>query len=192
MKLRTYIVPKCFKKPLPWDTGLWWPNYQVDEIDYIEIDFQFCRSAFYDWGEDMDARDWFKVGGLTGDWKHRNKDAVMIAARSTGKLMEVTAYTNQDAKWRIGYGGDQHILLMKPDEVGRARIINLGNNKWEYQFFKGTDFPINNKIVHECNLGKRAYKTGIYIGGSNNSPGRYGGRASQTMRIKKRVKIIKN
>jgi len=191
MSIKAHIVRKGCKKPFPPDTGLFWPRYRVRKIDYVEIHFAFDESAFYDWGDDMDRQDWFKLAGLTGNWLKRDKNAVMIAARSIGQFMQVTAYTNQAGGRRIGYGSDQHILLLRPDEKARARIINLGNDKWEYQFFKGRESPVNNAIIHECELGKRAYKTGIYIAGANNSEGPFGGKASQKMKIYTDFKVVK-
>ena len=137
-----------------------------------------CWWSPEDWEGDRDRADWNKLKGITYAFSANNKCSAMIAWRP-GKLenvFEITAYTNdRHGGWTVTgtpvevYAGEVFYCSARVyDDAVRYEISYYGNiNEYTHPFRRPWL-----KLYRE---------TGTWIGGENNEPGPYGGRATQNM-----------
>lgn len=149
-----YIAPKGFEVLAYFDSTSW---YSLEE-----------------WAGDRDWYDWNKLSGLTNAFTANNKQTVMYAWRpdSTAYLIQVAAYTNDKR------GG----FTAGPVELVPCGELFIGKVNWTSEVARYTygETAIDHKIT-------RPYvvrHTGTWIGGADNSPGPFGGRAHKEMKLR--------
>lgn len=151
------------ENPMPRSGNKWTVALEFNPNCYWPID---------DWEGDLDYLDWNKGKGVTGYFSANNNNTAMIAwrpAKDSPGFIEIAAYTN--------------------DRSGGLEVTPLG------KIFHGVNASVDiytySRSVHYVYMGKEVRhdfdgawlyrETGTWIGGANNSPGKYGGEATQTM-----------
>lgn len=139
-----------------------------------------CWWSAEDWEGDRDRADWNKLKGITWAFSANNKCSAMTAWRP-GKLenvFEITAYTNdRRGGWTIT--GD-------PVEVYAGEVfycdVTIFDDAVRYEV---SYFGNVTEYVHPWHRPWLPYyrETGTWIGGEDNSPGPYGGKATQYMEM---------
>lgn len=137
-----------------------------------------CWWSIDDWEGDRDYEDANKLKGLTHAFSLNNHTTAMLAWRPAHKLhtMEVAAYTNdKNGDWMIGPWktiacGDKGIASCKFDQGVAKYSIILPHHEVD---FVTHPFP-------QCAMMR---EVGTSIGGADNSPGPYGGKATQAMKL---------
>jgi len=140
---------------------------------------KFDESAWFDWEGDRDARDWNKLKGLTRYIGANNHHSAIIAWRPAEErgVFEVAAYTNYPgARWIVG----ELVKAKAGEKVHFEAVIYKRKVQYKIQSsLTGHDF-------RRCTIMR---EIGTSIGGANNSPGEYGGKATQEMKIEVEMKI---
>lgn len=143
----------------------------------------FDSSAWWsidDWQGDRDIFDANKLKGLTCYFSANNYNSAMIAWRPGSKdnVFEVFAYTNYPgSEWKTG-------PIVKV-EAGQKLHFQARIDR------KQVAYNIEEKkITHPFRRCWFYREVGTSIGGADNSPGPYGGKATQEMKIYVNFKIL--
>lgn len=139
----------------------------------------FDESAWFDWGDDRDILDWNKLKGLTSYFSPNNRHSAMIAWRPSPEmnLFEITGYTNYPGK-KAQHSGLKSLKAFAGEEIFFTCTINAFSVYYRIECGE-------RQVEIEHKFWKRwIYReVGTSIGGANNSPGPYGGKATQNMKI---------
>ncbi len=156
--------------------------FRIQE-DSLRIRMLFDPSAYWsldDWEGDRDYFDWNKGIGFTAALSANNKNAVFVGWRpSTQKpfTIEVVAYVNdQNRSWNIS-----EILYVRPIDTITLEV-GLEKDSVNYTLSGGV------RVIKGTLPWRRPWyryyrRSGTWIGGANNSPGQYGGEATQRIII---------
>lgn len=142
----------------------------------FQVAVVFDSSAWYgpdEWEGDQDWSDWNKLYGLTNYLTPNNRQTAMLAWRPDERsyVIQVTAYTNDKAGgWKTG-----------PVELVPVGKLFIGDVTWlsEIANYEYGETAVDHKLPRP----RVARETGTWIGGANNAPGPYGGRAHKEMKI---------
>jgi len=139
----------------------------------------FHESAWFDWGDDKDEKDWNKLKGLTAYFGPNNRHSVIIGWRPTDEknVFELTPYTNYP---RSAATYEREGIKVR---AGEEVFFECDINAFSADYVIKTDSGAILRATH--NFWKRwIYREiGTSIGGANNSPGEFGGKATQEMKI---------
>ena len=149
----------------------------------FEIAVRFDESCWWsaeDWEGDQDRQDWNKLKGLAYYFGLNNHRSAMIAWRPSERenTFEVTAYTNNK---RGGWKTTGNPVEVVAGEVFYASG-NITGRLVEYSI---TSYGRTSLYTHPWDkVWLNVYReVGTSIGGANNSPGPYGGEATQDMKM---------
>lgn len=154
----------------------------------FELNFSFTESCIYDWGDDRDADDWNKVGGISLKLTNHKINSIMAAWRPNpdkGEI-DVTIYRHINGKVFKGDGTTGETMLsLQPKGHGRLLIVPFNRGKTFVASLESVKDsirpnPLNIEFSKKHFLAKRI---GTWFGGSNNSAGEFGGVASQYMEM---------
>lgn len=138
-------------------------------------------SCWYDWEGDRDVKDWNKLVGITKAWTANNNHSAMIAWRPASErfVFEVCGYTNYPG---VGWKAGPPVKILAGERFyfeGRiwknAAKYQIENERVEHPFSRHW-LPVYREITP-------------WIGGKNNEPGQYGGKASQAMSLQLQYRI---
>lgn len=175
---------------MPPDTFWILPSWKVKKIRAIEVEFEFSKRCLYNFGDDPDQRDWNKLAGLTFHPFKRDQNAVLIGWRSNPQvgMLEVTAYSNINGGRYIGWGQDQRMMYIQPEQKGKV-VIEPDGLKWDFSFYK--EGKVMNRTQHtQIDKFKRGYKVGNWFGGFDNDGNGLGGKAPNTFWINYSFKVL--
>ena len=152
-------------------------------VSGFRVAFRFDASCWWsveDWEGDKDRDDWNKLKGLTYFFSSNNRCSALIAWRPGKRenVFEVTAYTNDK---RGGF-----TVTGQPVEVYAGELVYadcyISPNRVHYTI---SYFGVETKYEHDFSRPwlKVFREVGTSIGGANNSPGKYGGYATQDMKL---------
>lgn len=152
-----------------------WPYFPKVGSQWI-YDIVFTESCWYNWLPDMDQHDWNKIGGVTNMFSLNNVDSALIGWRpeaETPGRFELIPYFNVGKTVKLG----QEIMPVVAEEAVKAYITYMGNKVFSIQIGFA---PGHSEQLEKFWFGRRI---GMNMGGANNSPGPYGGVASQDMEM---------
>ena len=148
----------------------------------FRVAFKFDPSCWYsleDWEGDIDWYDINKLKGLTYFFSANNRCSALIGWRpaKAENTFEVMPYTN-DRKGRFQFSPG---ILVYAGEMVYAESY-IGPNHVEYRL---KYYGVETSYKHDFNRPwLRVFReVGTSIGGANNSPGKYGGYATQDMKL---------
>ena len=165
--------------------------------------FEVNETLWYDWSytdptdgvvkKDGDWGDFWKVVGASkGILSPMNAEAVMLAMHPWGtvedKKFKFTVYRNFDGgKWDNAELEARSFILSLAEMVGKQWIFELSKgsdkSKLRAYLYENGKAPIISQTDIPCTWGS-GKEIFLWFGGENNSPGPYGGVASQNMVIK--------
>ena len=160
-------------------------------VDGFEMAIRFDRSAWWspeDWQGDKDRNDWNKGKGVTWYLSWNDCSSAMIAWRPSGEkyVFDLMPYTNPGCgKWIT----TRNPVQVYAGEVAYARAItNRREVYYEIDYFGNIT-----EYKHEWRRPWPwiAREVGTSVGGANNSPGPYGGKASQDMKIEAAFRLYR-
>lgn len=146
-----------------------------------------CWWSSEDWQGDRDRQDWNKLAGITSAFSANNKRSAMIAWRPADapNTFLLTAYTNdKKGGWQHGRTGLEAITVHAGETFKAEVFINEELLRYEADYRIITargEFWCNHKF--DKPLFNFYRRIGTWIGGANNSPGDFGGEASQDMSL---------
>lgn len=156
----------------------------VRSIRTVVIEFCFDQESKYDYTLDdgtfdQDWHDWNKLGGLTFNLWFRNKDAALGGWRYNpeSEFFEVCAYLNDK---RGNYPDKSKIVRYSAGERGKIEITRKGR-EYVFTFFRYEDkkapwIPLERQATLKVRKNFWfAYRSELWFGGANNSPGPFGG-----------------
>lgn len=146
-----------------------------------------CWWSEEDWQYDKDRQDWNKLKGLTWYFSSNKRCSAMIVWRP-GKLenvFEITAYTN-DKRGNFTVTGNPVEVYAGENFQASAEF---GRRAIQYNI---SSFGRTSIYTHAWRRPwLRIYReVGTYVGGANNSPGQYGGQATQPMKMWAKFSLI--
>lgn len=182
---RGYLVKEGYHSYIPGVGITFHRNRQLSKLEYSVV---FDESSEYDWQGDLDQLDWNKGGGITFDWKRNDRDNIMWAWRynADSSRYEFTVYVDWKYQNRTGFGNtkskvDDVLMVANSGDIVDIDFIRQSGKKW-YVTFKNMTQELETSGVVEVRVNPRwSRRIGPWFGGANNSPGRFGGVASQDM-----------
>lgn len=151
-----------------------WPYFPKRGSQWM-FDIEFTESCWYDWRPDMDQHDINKIGGVTNMFSLNNVDSALLGWRPSlmaRNLFEIFPYFNVGSSIVVG-----DPTIVGAGAITRAVITYLGRKEFSIQI---EDMEPENHKLERFWVGRRV---GMNMGGANNSPGPYGGVASQDMEM---------
>lgn len=161
----------------------------------FQLDFSLLENCLYDWGSDRDSDDWNKLGGVSFNIRNNKINSIMAAWRpniDAGEF-DITIYRHVNGKVFKGDGtANETLLSLKPRGHGRLLIVPFDRGKSCMVSIESVKDGIRPNPI-SVQFGKRfwvAKRLGTWFGGANNSPGEFGGVASQYMELWTGFKLI--
>lgn len=151
--------------------------------NHINLQMVFDSSAYWslaDWGGDSDIYDYNKSVGMTAAFSENNRNAVFIGWRpnvNAPYTWDVVAYVNDGKK---GWSLSDPITAFAGDVIE----LDLELRKTEIKYILSNGDKVRHGGLDWTRPWYKKYRwSGTWIGGSNNSPGPYGGESTQKMKI---------
>lgn len=156
-----------------------------------------CWWSPEDWQGDRDRNDWNKLTGMTGAFGRNNARAALIAFRPADRpnTFLLTGYTNDKRTgWTFGNpAGGIEAIAVEADRLitGSGKLGGFAERSpyVEYRIQCGQELFITEHPFDPAWHGWYR-QTGTSIGGANNSPGPFGGFATQHMSLLLKFKFV--
>lgn len=185
-----YTINKGSSRWFPF-TFKWFTDFSK-AIWYVFPDRSMEFNYKYNGDEvDQDWHDWKKIGGLSfANWRNifnlfrKNQDAAMLAWRWNVEIKkhEFIVYENKKGN-SIPYDSLIQILRIDAEEKAVLEIHKEGNKFKCYLFENEQTYLDVDPIIITPRFKATLFSyINLWYGGSNNSPGPYGGSAPQNMR----------
>ena len=178
--MRKYTIQPGQSNFRPFDS--WLPRFNVRRFTVRALFRHSCYFSLTDWENDKDWHDWNKLKGITDFFSANNSRSCMVAWRPDKKnaWFQVAAYMNYP-------GTDVQITPLGIVQADTEFSVEVRMNGDEAMFEYSDGLVRNTARLHY----RRPWvsrEIGTWMGGANNEPGPYGGKATQYMELEAEVK----
>jgi len=178
--MKTYTIQPGQSNFRPLDIP--WPRFGVRAFEVRAMFQPSCYYSLSEWEGDDDWYDWNKLKGITEFWTPNNCRACMVAWRPDAKRewFQVAAYVN--------YPGTNvqvaHLGIIPAGVPFSVRVKMRGDEA----VFEYDGDGIRKSIALAYRRPWVCREVGTWIGGADNEPGQYGGKATKYMELLADVK----